>query len=449
MITFVGILGLLFSNPVLFAQVPVAVPVGTPAGAAQIGVVAAAKGNVELKMPGQVGRIAQSGQPVFLGDEVKTDAQGNLQILLLDETVFTIGPNSILVIDEFIYDPKTQDGKVQTSIAQGVFRYVSGKIASKKPSNVTIKLPAATIGIRGTIVGGSVVPGGNSLAGLLGPGANNNAGMPPGGFTIFGSGPNSGSQNVNRTGFGVTVGPDGNLSGVFQLSPQDIQNLTTGLSPSGSGSSEGGDGNSATDGSGQGNVNTGETGGISNSLSQFQGELNSIIKPETIDNSGAGSVADGLTLISQLTTLPVSVYHYAFSGAFIETMYDGEMPYAVYEGTMSGSIDLHTGSSGSIGGGNSYINIDTSSAGGTIAVQSTVGSQSFSSGAGGYAMFTPSCSNNVSATIMLSNSGGVVAQNAAISVSYSDEGTSGSGAAEATRSSGATGTPPSPPNNPV
>ena len=123
------------STPFAFAQMPVA-PSGIapiPAGLEAIGVVAAAKGRVEIITPGQVGHVAQSGQKVFLNDEIKTDSEGHLQVLLLDETVFTIGPNSSIVIDEFVYDPKTQDGVMQASITKGVFRYVSGRIAAKKP----------------------------------------------------------------------------------------------------------------------------------------------------------------------------------------------------------------------------------------------------------------------------------------------------------------------------
>ncbi len=89
------------------------------------------------------------------------------QILLLDETVFTIGPNSTIIIDKFVYDPKSQKGEIKASITQGVFRYVSGKIAAKNPDSVKVKLPTASIGFRGTIVGGSVgiAAGGNKAHG--------------------------------------------------------------------------------------------------------------------------------------------------------------------------------------------------------------------------------------------------------------------------------------------
>ena len=81
---------LILSTPSVVAQMPLGAP-GIPALAPvfeKIGVVAAAHGTVELTTPGQVGRIAQSGQAVFMGDEITTDEKGHLQILFLDQTVF-------------------------------------------------------------------------------------------------------------------------------------------------------------------------------------------------------------------------------------------------------------------------------------------------------------------------------------------------------------------------
>jgi len=235
-----------FSNAAVFAQMPVAVPgVGASfEGLSKIGVVAAIQGKVELMTPGAAGRVVQSGAEIFIGDEVKTDALGHLQILLLDETVFTIGPNSAITIDKFIYDPQTHVGKVEASITKGVFRYVSGKIAANKPENVSIKLPTATIGIRGTIVAGEASST-QSMAMLLGPGARNETGATIGSFVMSGTGENSGRQeHVNRTGFGVSADQTGTLSGVFQVPEAQLQHLTTALLPAqGQGPGAGGGGN--------------------------------------------------------------------------------------------------------------------------------------------------------------------------------------------------------------
>ena len=429
MISFLGVFLMLSSNAVLFAQMPVAMtPVAAPSGMEQIGIVAAAKGKVELTMPGQVGRVAQSGQPVFMRDEIKTDAQGNLQILLLDETVFTIGPNSTLVIDEFVYDPKTQNGKVQASITKGVFRYVSGKIAAKKPSNVTLKLPTATIGIRGTIVGGNVVPGGDSLAALLGPGANNNAGANPGSFSIAGDGQGGGQENVDHTGFGVIVGAGGSVSGPFQLSETDINNLTAGLAPSGGGSESGEGNGDATDQSGQGTFMTGEASDVAGGLGSLTDSNNDASTTAAQDAAAnTGGIADGVTTMEQLSRIQSGVYHYSGSGGFIVN--------SMYNGTVTGSIDINFGTK-TIGGGESNVSFNAGGYSDTTRVRE----QSFSSVGGSNAVFTPDCDNSYfTTTIKLFNQGGVTAQNGDVSVIYNDhESTSGSGGFVAPKEPGET-----------
>ncbi len=128
-----------------------------PAHAAeQAGVSAAVRGEVALsRLQVAVGRQVVSGEPILLQDAIQSGQRSGMQILLLDETIFTIGPESELVIDEFVYDPKTSAGKLSAEITKGVFRFVSGKIAHEKPDDMKLKLPSGTLGVRGTMVAGS------------------------------------------------------------------------------------------------------------------------------------------------------------------------------------------------------------------------------------------------------------------------------------------------------
>lgn len=184
-----------------------ALPPAVAAAAApiSIGVAGAVKGLVKAIPPSDpksVGRVVQSGKDLYLHEHVTTGPGGHLQIMLKDETVFTIGPDSDVVLDEFIYDPKTDSGKVTASVGKGVFRFITGNIGKKNPSSMEVKLPAGTIGIRGTIVAGKVTPGGPSMCVLLGPGAGNTAGMKAGAFDL--SNPR-GSVSVDKPGFGSTI----------------------------------------------------------------------------------------------------------------------------------------------------------------------------------------------------------------------------------------------------
>jgi len=116
------------------------------------GVSAAVTGEVKMaKATGEVGILVESGMPVYLGDRITTTPNSGMQILLLDETVFTIGPDSDIAINEFVYDPATGDGRIVADMARGVMRFVTGKIPLNNPASMDINLPVGSIGIRGTI----------------------------------------------------------------------------------------------------------------------------------------------------------------------------------------------------------------------------------------------------------------------------------------------------------
>ena len=219
---------LLFDPHLVFAQLPsVLNPIATPPEAGRIGVVAAVKGQVEITDSRAVGRVVESGAPIYLGDTVSTDEKGQLQILLKDETVFTIGPNSSIVIDRFVYDPATQDGEVTAQILKGTFRFITGKIARKKPENMNVKLPVGSIGVRGTIVAGQV-EGDQSMAVLLGPGPNNQIGEPPGSFVLNNTVNNQVmSTHVTQINFGSEIGGVNQAPvGAYRVPDSVIANIT-------------------------------------------------------------------------------------------------------------------------------------------------------------------------------------------------------------------------------
>src|SRR4029077_17832875 len=90
-----------------------------------------------------------TGAAVYLNDLVITDSGGKVQVLLLDDTVFTLGPNSEMVIDTFVFDPATENGTIVAKLLRGFWRFVTEKVARPDPAN-KILLPVGEIGIRGT-----------------------------------------------------------------------------------------------------------------------------------------------------------------------------------------------------------------------------------------------------------------------------------------------------------
>ena len=89
------------------------------------------------------------GQQVEMLDSIRTQ-QGKVGITFEDKTRVQVNEYSRLVIDDFVYDPKTNAGKLGAKIVLGTVRYASGQIAKNQPQNVALKTPTATISVRGT-----------------------------------------------------------------------------------------------------------------------------------------------------------------------------------------------------------------------------------------------------------------------------------------------------------
>lgn len=94
------------------------------------------------------------GQKIALKDTIQTAEASRLQMLLLDGSVFSVGPNAHLTIDRYVYNPDRNTKTIGASVARGAFRFMSGR--AKQSTDSAIRTPVATIGIRGTIVEGVV-----------------------------------------------------------------------------------------------------------------------------------------------------------------------------------------------------------------------------------------------------------------------------------------------------
>ena len=114
---------------------------------AEIGSVTEALGTAIIKRGKDTIQIAK-GTQIKVNDKVETK-NGKVKIVFKDDTNVTVTESSSLVIDDFVYDPKSGAGKLGLKAAAGTVRYVSGSIA-KDPKNVKINTPTAAIAVRGT-----------------------------------------------------------------------------------------------------------------------------------------------------------------------------------------------------------------------------------------------------------------------------------------------------------
>ena len=131
--------------------------VAFPAAAQTIGANAAVVNDVQMSAAGSAQyQAARVRQRVSLGNGIRTGRTGRLQILLLDGTNFQVGGNSRMTVDRFVYDPSRSASAVGANVARGSFRFISGSPTRARPGQSGIRTPAASIGVRGTIVEGVV-----------------------------------------------------------------------------------------------------------------------------------------------------------------------------------------------------------------------------------------------------------------------------------------------------
>ena len=145
-----------------------------------IGVVGAAVGEIK----NQNNEILQNGSKIFFGDTIVSKKNANAQILFIDQTVLTLGEDTEMTIDEFIYDPKNNEGSFVSSVKSGTVKFITGQISKNNPEDLEVKVPAGTLGARGTEFVVLAEKNNQSTVVLLGPGPENTLGMVPGNLIL-------------------------------------------------------------------------------------------------------------------------------------------------------------------------------------------------------------------------------------------------------------------------
>ena len=163
-----------------------------------VGVIGAAIGDIK----NQKNESLSNGSKIFFGDTIISKSKSNAQILFLDQTVLTLGEETELTIDEFVYDPNSQDGSFVSTVKIGTVKFITGQISKKNPDNLEVKVPAGTLGARGTEFVVLSESNNESTVVLLGPGPNNTLGMIPGNL-ILSDGVNS--VDITNPGFEAMV----------------------------------------------------------------------------------------------------------------------------------------------------------------------------------------------------------------------------------------------------
>lgn len=114
-----------------------------------IGYVKTVDASASVVLAGQA-TPAKPGMALQRGMLLKTGTPGSMGVVFKDSTTMSIGPDTELWVDEYLFAPGKGELKLGTSLTKGSLYYISGVIAKLKPESVTVKTPTGMIGVRGT-----------------------------------------------------------------------------------------------------------------------------------------------------------------------------------------------------------------------------------------------------------------------------------------------------------
>ena len=94
---------------------------------------------------------AKPGDAIFASDTLRT-ADGAVGVTLRDDTRLSLGPNSEVRVDRYVYSPGEGGLGMVLKFIRGVSVYVSGRMAKLAPDSIRLEAPSAIVGVRGTTV---------------------------------------------------------------------------------------------------------------------------------------------------------------------------------------------------------------------------------------------------------------------------------------------------------
>jgi len=132
----------LFAIAALAAALPVL-------ASTDVGVVKVSNGPVQLERDGR-SVPATVGMAVRASDTLRTGASGSAGVTFADNSLVSVGPNTVFSIDKYRFDSTTHAGEFEGSLKKGKLAAVSGKMVKQTPESMKIRTPSSVMAVRGT-----------------------------------------------------------------------------------------------------------------------------------------------------------------------------------------------------------------------------------------------------------------------------------------------------------
>ncbi len=124
-------------------------PPAAVADASRVGTFKQVEGEIWVG-PAEARRTPAPGDGLHEAERLRTGKTGAATITLKDGTVVTMGPDTLVELSRFQYNPTTQSGQLALELLQGSIRVVTGLLAKINPELFKITTPTSVVGVRGT-----------------------------------------------------------------------------------------------------------------------------------------------------------------------------------------------------------------------------------------------------------------------------------------------------------
>lgn len=93
---------------------------------------------------------AASGVVLRQSDVLVTGSDGRISVTFIDNSRFSVGPDSRVNLKTFKFDTTTLEGQFDVHVEKGTLAIFSGQIAKSRPDAMKVRTPTSILGVRGT-----------------------------------------------------------------------------------------------------------------------------------------------------------------------------------------------------------------------------------------------------------------------------------------------------------
>ena len=94
--------------------------------------------------------LCKPGLQLRENDLIRTLEDTHMGLTLSDETSFALGPDTLIILDQYAFNSNTYDGHLEASFEEGTLAIQTGRLARSSRPQIRVKTNQSVLGVRGT-----------------------------------------------------------------------------------------------------------------------------------------------------------------------------------------------------------------------------------------------------------------------------------------------------------